>query len=211
MFRSVPTVPKVLRVWFAVISLAVFIAANQAAESFRVSKSARPDVNQDTLQMVDPQSQRTAEVFPGTYESAIGAAVMSRVEMIMGRVDDADRNALNASKVRAGFDRSIVSWRAQSTGQRVALALRYYRQPLFDLELEVTDDYGRADPVDPFRYEFFAIAVCNRQAAAWACTEEPIADAAARVKLTVPQDRAGRLAFAEKLVEVVVAGKIQDR
>jgi hypothetical protein len=136
--------------------------------------------------------------------SPIGAAVMARVEMIMGRVDDADRNALVAGKVRAGFDRSIVRWRADPAGQTVVLALRYYRQPLFDLELEVTDDYGRADPVDPFRYEFLAIAVCSRAADVWTCGEQAIAEAAAELTLTVPQNRAERVAFAEKLVELVL-------
>jgi hypothetical protein len=186
---------------------AVTIAAHQAAAAFTIAKAPRPDVNQETLIAVDPQSTQATEVFPGAYESPVGAAVMSRVETIMGRVDDADRRALDARKVRAGFDRSIVGWRANGSGETVALALRYYRQPLFDLELEVTDDYGRADPVDPFRYEFLAIAVCNRRAAAWSCTEEPIADVARRLKVTLPQDRAGRLAAAEWFVERLLAGK----
>ena len=185
----------------------VTIAAHQAADAFRIAKSPRADVNQEMLLAVDPQSKQTTEVFPGTYESPIGEAVMSRVEMIMGRVDDADRNALNASKVRAGFDRSILSWRANAAGRTVALALRYYRQPLFDLELEVTDDYGRADPVDPFRYEFFAIAVCTRPGDAWTCSEEPIADVARRFNVNVPQNRAERIKTAEKFVELVLAGK----
>jgi hypothetical protein len=186
---------------------AVALAAHQAAGAFTVAKAPRPDVNQETLVAADPQSTQATEVFPGAYESAVGAAVMSRVETIMGRVDDADRRALDARKVRAGFDRSIVAWRANGSGETVALALRYYRQPLFDLELEVTDDYGRADPVDPYRYEFLAIAVCHRRAAAWSCSEEPIADAARRLKVNVPQDRAGRMAAAETFVALVLAGK----
>jgi hypothetical protein len=192
----------------SLLALSVVLAASQATDAFRISKSAAADVDQQTLEAITPESARTIEVFPGTYNSPIGAAVITRIETLMGRVDEADRNALIASKAKAGFDRSIIRWRADPGGRRVVLAVRYYREALWRLELEMTDDYGRADPVDPARYEFFAIAVCSRAGAdGWTCSEEPIADAAGRHKMPVPQNRADRIAAAEKLVELVLAGK----
>jgi hypothetical protein len=180
----------------------------QAAEAFRVSKAPVADVQQETLEAVDPASRQTTEVFPGTYQSPYGAAVMTRIDNLRGRVDEADRNALIASKAGAGFDRAITSWRAHPTGRAVVMAVRYYRAVLSQLELEVTDDYGRADPVDPSRYEFFAIAVCSRTAAdAWTCREEQLTDAAARHKMPLPQDRSERIAAAEKLVALVLAAQ----
>jgi hypothetical protein len=183
------------------------LAANQAVETFRISKSPVADVQQDTLEAVNPESKQPTEVFPGKYVSPSGAAVMQRIETLMGRVDEADRNALMASKARAGFDRSIIRWRANPTGRTVVLAVRYYRDALWRLELEMTDDYGRADPVDPARYEFFAIAVCSLSAEAWTCTEEQLADVAGRHNVPLPQSRAERIAAAEKLVEIVLAEK----
>ena len=111
-------------------------------------------------------------------------------------------------KADAGFDRSITSWRAHPAGKTVVLAVRYYRDQLFRLELEVTDDYGRADPVDPARYQFFTIATCTRTGAdAWRCSEEQLADVAGRYQVSLPQDWKERVAAAEKLVERVLAGK----
>ena len=190
------------------VAAMVAIAGHQAADSYTVSKAPRPDVNQEILQVVDAQSRRTAEVFPGSHESSIGAAVVSRIQSLMDRVDEADRNALIANKATAGFDRSILKWRAHANGQRVVLAVRYYREPLFRLELEMTDDYGRADPVDPARYEFFAITVCSRgNTGGWTCNEEQLTDVAGRHKLPLPQTRAERTAAAETLVDLVLAGK----
>ena len=189
--------------------LAVFVVlvANQAVETFRISKSSLADVQQDILQAVNPDSKQTTEVFPGKYVSPSGAAVMQRIDTLMGRVDEADRNALIASKAKAGFDRSIIRWRAHPAGGTVVLAVRYYRDALWRLELEMTDDYGRADPVDPARYEFFAIAVCSRSGDVWTCGEEPLADVAGRHNMPLPQTRAERMGAAEKLVEMVLAGK----
>ena len=191
----------------SLLALFVVLIANQAVETFQVSKSSLADVQQETLQAVSSDSKQTTEVFPGKYVSPSGAAVMQRIETLMGRVDETDRNALIASKARAGFDRSIVRWRAQPTGRTVVLAVRYYREALWRLELEMTDDYGRADPVDPARYEFFAIAVCSRTGDIWTCGEEPLADVAGRHNMPLPQSRAERIAAAEKLVEMVLAGK----
>lgn len=189
------------------LALVVALVANQAVETFRISKSSLADVQQETLHAVNPESKQTTEVFPGQFNSPIGAAVVTRIETLMGRVDEADRNALIASRAKAGFDRSILRWRADSSGRTVVLAVRYYRDSLWRLELEMTDDYGRADPVDPARYEFFAIAVCSRAGEAWTCGEEPLADVAGRHNMLVPQNRAERIAAAEKLVEMVLAGK----
>lgn len=184
------------------------IAAGQAVEMFRVSKSPLPDVHQETLEAVNPESKQTTEVFPGALKSSLGAAVVTRIETLMGRVDEADRNALMASKAGAGFDRSIISWRAHPNGRTVALAVRYYRDALWKLELEMTDDYGRADPVNPARYEFLAIAVCSRGSGeVWVCGEEPLADVAGRHNVPLPQDRAERMSAAEKLVGMVLAEK----
>jgi hypothetical protein len=190
----------------ALILLMVTIAAGQPVETFRVSKSPMPDVDQQTLHAVSPESKQTTEVFPGNYVSPFGQAVLTRIDTLMGRVDEADRNALIASRARAGFDRSFISWRSHPNGRMVALAVRYFRDVLWKLELEMTDDYGRADPVDPARYEFFAIAVCARSGAdGWTCREEQLAEVAARLKVPVPQDRPGRIAAAETLVERVLA------
>ena len=190
----------------SLLALFVVLAASQAT-AFRIAKSAVADVDQETLLAINPESKQAIEVFPGKYNSPIGAAVMTRIETLMGRVDEADRNALIASKAKDGFDRSILRWSADPSGRTVVLAVRYYRDSLWRLELEMTDDYGRADPVDPARYEFFAIAVCSRTGEVWTCGEEPLADVAARHHVTVPQDRPGRIAAAERLVATVLAGK----
>jgi hypothetical protein len=183
------------------------VATGQPA-AFRVSKATLADVQQDTLQAVDGATGQATEVFPGTYVSPFGEALVRRIENLRGRVDEADRNALTASKAEAGFDRSILSWRAHPAGRTVALALRYFRDPLWKLGLEVTDDYGRAEAIDPARYDYFAIAVCSRsEAAAWTCTEERLADVAGRHQANVPQDPSERIAVAEKLLERVLAGK----
>src|SRR5688500_11141833 len=172
----------------SLLAVVVVLLANQAVDTFRVSKSSLADVQQDTLQAVNAESKQITEVFPGKYVSPSGAAVMQRIETLMGRVDDADRNALMASKARAGFDRSILRWRAHPTNRTVVMAVRYYRDALWRLELEMTDDYGRADPVDPARYEFFAIAVCSRAADLWTCGEEQLGEVAKRYNVTLPQD-----------------------
>ena len=191
----------------SLVAVLVLFGAHQAAETFRISKASLADVQQDILEAVDAASQRTTEVFPGAYTSPSGAAVVTRIHALIDRVDEGDRNALIASKATAGFDRSIIKWRAQPDGRAIVLAVRYYRDALFRLELEMSDDYGRADPVDPARYEFFAIAVCARTGTTWTCSEEQLADVAAKHKLPQPQTRQDRIVAAEKLVEIVSAGK----
>lgn len=182
------------------------IAANQAVDGFRVSTSPFADVHQQTLEAFNPASTRTTEVFPGTYVSPYGALLMTRIEDLFARVGEADRAALLADQVGAGFDRSIISWRAHPAGRTVALAVRYYRDRLSShLEMELSDDYGRPEPLDPAEYEFFTIGVCSRSGAAtWTCHEEPLAAVAKKHNVALPNDRAGRDAAAKELVELVL-------
>ena len=187
--------------------LAVFVVlvVNQAGETFRVSKSPLADLQQHTLQTVSPESKRTIEVFPGTYESPYGALVMKRIEDLFARVGESDRAALLANKVGAGFDRSIIGWRAHPNGRTVALAVHYYRDRLSShLGMELSDDYGRPEPLDPAEYEFFTIGVCSRSVDGWTCREDELAAVAKKHNVALPNDRAGRDAAAEKLVELVL-------
>jgi hypothetical protein len=185
--------------------LAVFVVlfATQAVETFRVAKSSIADVQQDTLQAVAPGSKQAIEVFPGTYKSPYGALVMRRVEELFARVGESDRAALLANKVGEGFDRSITSWRAHPNGRTVALAVRYYRDRLSShLGMELSDDYGRPEPLDPDEYEFFSVAVCSRpDAASWTCREEELAATAKRHNLALPNNRAGRDAVVDQILE----------
>src|SRR5688500_861886 len=184
------------------------IAASQAANAFRVSKSNVADVNQEALQEINPESKKPTEVFPGTYSSPYGAMVMKRIEEMLARVDEADRNALVAGKIGAGFDRAITSWRAHPTGRTVALAVHYYRDRLLQLRVDLSDDYGRPSPLDPAEYEFSSVAVCSRAGAgAWTCGEEQLAAVAKRHNLALPNNRAGRDAVVGKLLELALADK----
>jgi hypothetical protein len=181
------------------------IAATQAVEAFRVSKSNVADINQETLQEIHPESRPTTEVFPGTYSSPYGAMVMKRIEEMLARVDEADRDALVAGKIGAGFDRAITSWRAHPTGRTVALAVRYYRDRLSQLKVQLSDDYGRPEPLDPGEYEFFTVAMCSRAGAGgWTCHEEELTVLAKKHNLTLPGVRSGWSAAAERLLELVL-------
>ena len=190
--------------WLLAVGVAVVV--NQAVDPFRVSKSSPADVQQDTLQTGNPESRQAIEVFPGTYKSPYGSLIMKRIEDLFARVGEADRAALLANNVGAGFDRSITSWRAHSNGRTVALAVRYYRDRLLShLGMQLSDDYGRPEPLDPAEYEFFTIAVCARaDAGSWTCREEDLAAVAKKHNMALPNDRAGRDAAAEKLAELVV-------
>jgi peptidoglycan/xylan/chitin deacetylase (PgdA/CDA1 family) len=183
------------------------VTASQAAAAFRISTSNLEDVRQDSLQAIDASKQAT-EVFPGGYVSPYGAEIIERIGMLMGRLDETDRDALIASKAAAGFDRSIVTWRAHPSARTVALVVRYFRERLLQLELEVTDDYGRIEPVNPARYELFTVAVCSRAGAeTWKCGEESLVDVASKHNVTLPLDRAARMAAAENLLELLLSGK----
>ena len=71
--------------------------------------------------------------------------------------------------------------------------------------MELSDDYGRPEPLDAADYEFFAIAVCSRTGGdVWTCQEEDLAVVAKRHNVSVPKDRAGRVAVAEKILELVL-------
>jgi hypothetical protein len=183
------------------------IAAEQAAEAFRVSTSNLEEVRQDSLQAVTG-SKQVIEVFPGKHVSSYGPEIVERIGDLMGRLDDSGRDALIASKAAAGFDRSILSWRADPSGRTVALLVRYFRERLLQLELDVTDDYGRVEPVNPARYELFTIAVCARVGAdTWTCGEDSLVEVASKHDVTLPLERAARMGAAEKLLATVVARK----
>ena len=185
--------------------MAVFVVllVNQAGETFRVSSSSVADVQQDTLQTVKPESKQTMEVFPGTYKSPYGALIMTRIEELFARVGEADRATLLANNVGAGFDRSIPAWRAHPAGRTVALAVRYYRDRLSShLGMELSDDYGRPEPLDPAEYEFSTIAVCSRTTPdTWTCREEELAAVAKKHNQALPNNRADQGAVVDKLLE----------
>ena len=184
------------------------IAANQSAPSFRVSKSNVADTRQETLEEINPESKRATEVFPGSYGSPYGPLVMKRVEALLARVDEADRDALVAGNIGAGFDRVITSWRAHPAGRTVAMALHYYRDRLLQLKMELSDDYGRPEPLDPAEYQFFTVAVCSREGAgSWTCSEEQLAAVAKKHNLTLPSNPADREAVVEKLLGLALMEK----
>jgi hypothetical protein len=185
------------------------VAVNQAMDAFSVSKSQLADVDQQTLLAVDPVSKRTTEVFPGTYTSRFGGLVMTRIEDLFARVGESDRAALLAANVGAGFDRAITSWRVHPAGRTVAVAVRYSRDRLAShLGMQLSDDYGRPDPIDLAEYEFFTIGVCSRtDAGTWTCQEDELMAVAKKHNLPLPNQRAGREAAAEKLLELLLADK----
>jgi hypothetical protein len=131
---------------------------------------------------------------------------MTRIEDVFARVGEADRAALLADNVGAGFDRSINSWRADPAGRTVALAVRYYRDRLSSRrDLQLSDDYGRPDPLDPAEYQLFAVAVCSRtDADTWTCREEELAAIAKKHNVALPNNGAGRDAAVEKLLELLL-------
>lgn len=181
------------------------IAADQVVEAFRISKSNVADIQQESLQEINPDSRQATEVFPGPYVSPYGAMVMKRIEEMLARVDEADRNVLVAGNIGAGFDRAITGWRAHPTGRTVAMAVRYYRDRLLQLKMNLSDDYGRPEPLDPREYEFFTVAVCSRAGAGgWTCHEEELTGLAKKHNLTLPGVRSGWSAAAERLLEVVL-------
>ena len=192
-------IAAVLAAFIATIGVAHPIAANQTADAFRVSTSQRRGrSSRDARRKSNPTSRRTTEVFPGTLTSRYGPLVMTRIDDLLARVGEADRDALVAKNVGAGFDRAITSWRAHPSGRTVALAVRYYRDRLSQLEVEVSDDYGRAEPLDAADYEFVTVAVCTRAGDAWTCREETLAVVAKQHNVVLPTNRAGRDAAARR-------------
>lgn len=202
-------IATVVAAFIAMIQPQHLIAANQAVDTFSVSKSQSAEVHQQTLVAVNPASKRTTEVFPGTYTSRYGALLMTRIEDLFARVGEADRAALLAGQVGAGFDRAITSWRVHPAGRTVAVAVRYSRDRLSShLGVQLSDDYGRPDPIDLAEYEIFTIGVCSRtDAETWTCQEDELSAVAKKHNLALPNQRAGRDAAAEKLLELVLSDK----
>ena len=195
----------------ATLEVARPLSANQdgAVRQYSVTAAKAADVQQQVLQVFDSAAKRTTEVFPGTYASRYGALVMTRIEDLFARVGESDRAALLANQVGAGFDRSITSWRADPDGRSVALAVRYSRDRLSShLGMQLSDDYGRPDPIDLAEFELFTVAICSRTPAeTWVCQEEELAALAKKHNLALPNDRSGRDAAAQKLLELVLSDK----
>ena len=171
------------------------------------SKAEHVDVEQQTLQAFNATSKSMNTVFPvNGYASPYGALVMKRIEDLFARVGEADRAALLADKVGAGFDRSIISWDADPARGTVALAVRYHRDRLSShVRMELSDDYGRPEPLDPAGYEFYTMAVCSRTGGgSWTNREEELAAVARKHNVALPNDRAGRAAAAAELVKLVL-------
>ena len=190
--------------------LAVFLVlgGNQAAETFRVLKSSLADVQQDTLEAVNPASKQTTEVFPGSYVSPYGPLVMKRIEALLARLDEPDRDALVAGKIGAGFDRAITSWQAHPSGRTVALAVHYYRDRLLNLKMALSDDYGRPEPLDPAEYQFSTIALCSRAGAGgWTCREDQLAAVAKKHNVTLPNNRSQQDAAVARLLQLALTEK----
>ena len=200
---------EALRTMLGFPSLPADLRYRQLADGVVVydSKVVHADVAQQTLQAFNPTSKYVNTVFPDNdYASPYGALVMKRIEDLFARVGEADRATLLADKVGAGFDRSIVTWDAELTRGTVVLAVHYYRERLSShLGMELSDDYGRPEPLDPGEYEFFTIGVCSRTGVdRWTCREEELAAVAKKHNLALPNDRAGRDAAAKELVKSVL-------
>ena len=173
-----------------------------AHQTFTVSKAPMADVEQQTL------LEQATEVFPGAYVSPHGEAIVKRISSLIGRVDELDRGTLVDAKVGVGFDRSITAWRANPSGDRVALAVRYHRDRLFALNMQFSNDYGGPEPLDPADYEAVTVAQCSRGGAGgWSCREELLAAVATALKMAWPAGRADREAAVERLLEQVLARK----
>ena len=182
--------------------LLVFAFVVGAAQTFTVSKANVADVEQETLQAP------AGEVFPGTYVSPHGEAIVKRISSLIGRVDELDRGTLVEAKVGVGFDRSITAWRATPSGDRVALAVRYHRDRLLRLNMQFANDYGGAEPLDPTDFETVTVAQCSRGGdGGWNCREELLAAVATALKMAWPAGRPDREAAVERLLEQVLARK----
>ena len=173
-----------------------------AQQAFTVSKAPLADVQQETLQAIDPGSKQTTEVFPGAYVSPYPGPIMKRITEKIGRVDELDRAELVAAKVGVGVDRSILGWRADPSGRTVVLAVRYHRDRLLQLKMQFSNDYGGPEPLDPSDYESLTVARCSRAAAGgWTCREELLAAVAKAHNLALPAKSADRNPIVEKLLD----------
>ena len=185
----------------AVLIFSLVATVVGAQQTFTVSKAAAADVELQTL------LAQTTEVFPGTYVSPHGEAIVKRISSLLGRVDEVDRATLVDAKVGVGFDRLITAWRANASGDAVALAVRYHRDRLLQMNMQFANDYGGAEPLDPADFETLTVARCARSDGRWTCREELLAAVAKAQNVALPAKAAERDPIVEKLLERVLAGK----
>ena len=186
---------------FAALIFSLIAIVTGAQPTFTVSKAPLADVEQQTL------LAQTTEVFPGDYVSPHGEAIVKRVSSLIGRVDEVDRATLVDAKVGVGFDRVITAWRANASGDAVALAVRYHRDRLLQLKMQFANDYGGAEPLDPADFETLTVARCARAGGRWTCREDLLATVAKTQNVALPANAAERDPIVEKLLERVLAGK----
>ena len=182
-------------------AILVISLATLEAQTFSVSRAAVADVEQETLQA------QGSEVFPGTYMSPYGEAIVKRISELIGRVDELDRATLVEAKVGVGFDRSIAAWRANASGTAVALAVRYHRDRFLQMGMKFANDYGGAEPLDPGDFESLTVARCTRAPTGWTCREELLAAVARAQNVTLPASAAERAPVVEKLLERALSEK----
>jgi hypothetical protein len=180
--------------------LAISLAALHT-QTFSVSRAAAADVEQQALRASD------GEVFPGSYVSPYGEAIVKRISELIGRVDELDRATLVEAKVGVGFDRSIAAWRANASGTTVALAVRYHRDRFLQMGMKFANDYGGAEPLDPGDFESLTVARCTRAPAGWTCGEELLAAVAKAQNVALPAGAAERAPVVEKLLERALSEK----
>ena len=185
----------------AALILLLLATVTGAQQTFTVSKALLADVEQQTL------LAQTTEVFPGDYVSPHGEAIVKRISSLIGRVDEVDRATLVEAKVGVGFDRVITAWRANASGDAVALAVRYHRDRLLQLKMQFANDYGGAEPLDPADFETLTVARCARSGDRWTCREELLAVEAKAHNVSLPSNATDRAAVVEKLLERVLAEK----
>ena len=186
----------------------LLLATVGTQQTFTVSQAPLPDVQQETLRVVDDESKQGTEVFPGSYESPYPAAIMARISDLIGRVDELDRATLVEARVGTGFDRSITAWRASPSGDTVALAVRYHRDRFLKMGMKFANDYGGAEPLDPADFESLTVARCARAGAdRWTCREELLTAVARAQSVALPANPAERTPVVEKLLDRVLAEK----
>ena len=184
---------------FAALIFSLIALVTGAQPTYTVSKAPLADVEQQTL------LAQTTEVFPGDYVSPHGEAIVKRISSLIGRVDEVDRATLVEAKVGVGFDRVITAWRANASGDAVAMAVRYHRDRLIQLNMQFANDYGGAEPLDRADFETLTVARCARSGDRWTCREDLLAAVAKAQNVTLPASPVDRATIVGKLLESVLA------